>query len=303
MAHGILVATDDGLWNISHGEATAVEALAGHSVIALAREGDRTWALVDGRSLWATDEGHPWKTIASVPGLPATCLATTPAGLLVGTEEAHLLTLADEGLRTVAGFESVEGRATWYTPWGDPADVRSIAADDAATYVNVHVGGVIRSGDRGRTWAPTLDIEVDVHQVLADPLRPGLVLAAAAVGFGVSRDGGASWDFVTAGLHAHYLRAVTVAGETVLVSASTGPGGRRATLYRRPLDGSAPFERPRGGLPQWFGDNIDTACLVAAGATVIFGTSDGRVFSSLDAGATWSLAAKGLPEIHAVQLA
>ena len=52
--------------------------------------------------------------------------------------------------------------------------------------------------------------------------------------------------------------------------------------------------------PQWFSDNIDTACLAASGAMVAFGTADGRVFWSFDAGATWDQAAKGLPEVHCI---
>ena len=238
---------------------------------------------------------------ASVEEPSATCLAVAAGDLLVGTEQAHLLRLAGASLEPVPSFESVDGREAWYTPWGDPADVRSMAVDRAgALYVNVHVGGVVRSRDGGRSWTPTLDIEVDVHQVLAHPVRPGVVLVAAAAGFGASRDGGDSWDFTTAGMHAHYLRAVAVAGDTVLVSASSGPGGRRSALYRRPLDDTAPFERCRAGLPQWFSDNIDTACLAASGSMVAFGTADGRVFRSFDAGATWDLAAKGLPEVHCI---
>ena len=51
------------------------------------------------------------------------------------------------------------------------------------------------------------------------------------------------WEFVTAGMHAHYSRAVAVSDDTVLVSASTGPRGRRSALYRKPLDGGTRFER------------------------------------------------------------
>ena len=91
----------------------------------------------------------------------------------------------------VESFEAIDGRDAWYTPWGDPADVRSIAAAlDGTLHVNVHVGGVARSRDAGRSWAPTVDIESDVHQVLAHPARADVVLAAAAAGFGLSRDGG-----------------------------------------------------------------------------------------------------------------
>jgi hypothetical protein len=297
----ILIGTDEGLWNISPDGSGGREALAGQPVMTLAGTGNRTWAIVKGYGIWTTEAGARWEEVAALERWPATCLASTPSGLFIGTEQAHLLKFADGRLEPVETFESVDGRESWYTPWGDPADVRSITVDPAGSlYVNVHVGGVVRSEDDGRTWSPTLDIEVDVHQVLAPPVRPRWVLAAAAVGVGVSRDGGHSWDFVSAGLHARYLRAVAVSGETMLVSVSTGPGGRRAALYRRPLDGEASFERCRVGLPEWFGDNIDTGCLGAEGSTVVAGTSDGRVFASLDAGLTWSLAAKGLPKVHCV---
>jgi hypothetical protein len=214
----------------------------------------------------------------------------------------HLLRFVGGTLEPVESFDAVKGRDKWYTPWGDPADVRSIAgALDGTLYVNVHVGGVVRSRDAGRSWMPTLDIEVDVHQVLAHPTRPKIVLLAAYDGFGVSRDGGGSWQFVTGGMHAHYGRAVAVSGETVLVSTPTGPGGRRATLYRKRLDGETEFVRCADGLP-WFTDNIDTACLAADGPLVVFGTDDGRVFRSLDGGVHWGLPIKGLPTITAVTI-
>ena len=297
----ILVGTSEGLWDVGGGGPVAVEVLAGHDVVALARDGARMHAIVDGNSLWTSGGDVQWRRATAVEESPATCVVAAAGKVLVGTEQAHLHWLAGTLLQPVSSFESVAGREAWHTPWGDPAAVRSIAFDRAgAVYVNVHVGGVVRSRDEGHTWTPTLDIEVDVHQVLAHPERPGVVLTAAAAGFGASRDGGDSWDFTAAGMHAHYLRAVAVAGDTVLVTASTGPGGRRSAVYRRPLDAAAPFERCAAGLPTWFSDNIDTGCLVASGPTVVFGTADGRVFRSADAGATWDLAAKGLPEVHCV---
>ena len=128
------------------------------------------------------------------------------------------------------------------------------------------------------------------------------MLAAAYEGFGISRDGGDSWEFLTDGMHAHYARAVAVAGDTVLVSASTGHRGRRAALYRKPLDGAGRFERCHDRLP-WFDDNIDTACLQADGPLVVFGTEDGRLFRSHDGGARWELVSKGMPAIRCVSLA
>ena len=297
----ILIGTDAGLWQFAGGVLEAVEAFAAREVTALARGGIRTWALVEGRTVWMRSAGRPWQERISIEGARATCLAPTARGLLVGTEGAHLLRIAKNRAAPVESFETVEGRASWYTPWGAPADVRSIAvAADGAIHVNVHVGGVARSRDGGRSWAPTVDIETDVHQVLAHPTRPEVVLAAAYEGFGISRDGGDSWRFLTEGMHAHYSRAVGLSGDTVLVSASTGPRGRRAALYRKPLDAER-FERCDAGLP-WFDDNIDTGCLHAAGPLVSFGTEDGRVFLSRDHGASWTLVAKGLSPVRCISL-
>ena len=298
----ITIGTSSGLWRLEGETATAVEPFSGRAVTALAVDGATTWTVVDGTALWRERDGV-WAEHATLDGPPATCLAVSADGLLVGAEQAHLGKLDGARVRRVDAFEAVDGRSDWYTPWGDPADVRSIAvARDGAIYVNVHVGGVVRSRDGGASWAPTVDIEQDVHQVLAHPAHANVVLVASAEGFGASRDGGETWTFETAGLHAHYLRAVAVAGEHVLISAATGFRGRRSAIYRRRLDDDARFERCRAGLPEWFDDNIDTACLVADGPHVVLGTADGRVYRSPDAGAHWELALKGLPAIRGVAL-
>jgi hypothetical protein len=298
----IFIGTGSGLVALAGNTSRPVEAFTGHRVTALAEDGARAWAIVDGSALWEQHEGA-WTPRATIEGPAATCLTVARDGLLVGTEQAHLFRWTAGRLTRVDGFETVDGREAWYTPWGDPADVRSMAvAVDGALHVNVHVGGVVRSRDGGASWAPTVDIEQDVHQVVAHPKDRAVVLVASAEGFGVSRDGGDRWTFSTAGLHAHYCRAVAVADEHVLLSVATGFHGRRSALYRRPLDG-ARFERCRAGLPDWFDDNIDTGCLAAAGALVVFGTGDGRVYRSLDAGASFSLALKGLPPISSLALA
>jgi hypothetical protein len=296
----VLVGTAEGLFELTSGGARSIDALGSREVTALARDGRHVWGLTEGRRVWSS-ERRGWTAVRSIETWPATCLAPTRDGLLIGTEEAHLLRITDGGCDTVEAFERVDGRGRWHTPWGDPANVRSIAIGTAdAIYVNVHVGGVVRSRDGGRSWTPTLDIDCDVHEVLAPAERPGWVLVAAAVGFGISRDGASSWEFSTAGLHAHYLRAVTVSGTMVLVSASTGPRSSRAAIYRRRLDGADDFERCRSGLPEWLDGNVDTACLAAQGARVVFGTADGRIFRSDDAGGSWELAAHGLPAVRCV---
>jgi len=303
--HGrrIVAGTESGLFVVSGDDCVQIQGLAGREITALARAARGWWAIVEGRTLWRAARSDSWREVATVDKGGATCLLPLPNALYVGTESARLLRLTNGALAPVLSFDRAAGRDEWYTPWGDPADVRSMAVDRAgAIYVNVHVGGVVRSRDGGRSWAPTLDIETDVHQVIAHPTRPGVVLVAAAAGFGVSRDGGESWKFRNDGLHAGYLRAVAVSGETALVTASTGPGSRRCAVYRKTLDGDGPFERCREELPEWFRSNIDTGCLAASGSAVAFGTNDGSIFRSTDSGGRWQLTAKGLPPVQCVAI-
>ena len=298
-----VLGTDDGIRVL---DPTRIEQLEGKRVSALARGDGEVWAIADADELWRAADGDYWERVASSGDLRLACLDVSKGRVMAGTAEAHLLTLDGDELRLVDSFEDVEGRSAWYTPWGGPPDVRSIAtAADGTMFVNVHVGGIVRSTDGGETWVPTIDIHADVHEVTTDPTDPDHVLAATAHGLAESEDAGHTWRYGTAGMHAAYCRAVTIAGDTVLVSCSTGPGGGKAALYARPLgaDAHAPFERCREGLPEWFRGNLDTGCVRATGASVTVGTADGEVYRSEDTGATWSQAAEGMPAVRCVLLA
>jgi hypothetical protein len=293
----LFIGTDDGLFALSGGSARR---LRDGKVAHLASGSSGAWAIVDERiERVAGDQGQ-------APSLPAhlhpRCLLPAGEGLLIGTSEAHLYRVTDGQVSIVAGFDRAPDRETWHTPWGGPPDTRSLARDtDGTLYANVHVGGVLRSTD-GEDWRPTMDIGADVHQVSAHPVQAGCVLAASARGLGLSFDGAASWQFTRDGLHSSYCRAVVATGEMVLISASAGPSGGRATLYRRSLRDDAPLERCTAGLPEWIAGNIDTGCLVASGSEVAFGTADGTVFVSSDTGQSWSTAAEGLPVVRALAI-
>jgi hypothetical protein len=281
--------------------------LEGREITALAVDRWGVWALADGRTVLRRTAG-PWVEVEEVSELPGRCLLAVEEGLYVGTAEAGLLHLVEGALEEVEDFAKVSGRDGWYTPWGGPPDTRSMAhGADGALYANVHVGGIPRSRDGGRTWEPTIDVDADVHQVTAHPTDPGVILAACAPGLAQSRDGGDTWTMEDDGLHAPYCRAVALTGQdpdrpdTVLVSASTGPRTDRAAVYRRPFAGGS-FERCTDGLPEWFDANVDTHCLVANGPTAAIGGPDGVVYRSEDAGRTWEPVAEGLPSITAVGL-
>jgi len=292
----VLVGTDDGLHRLGTNPGVL---MPGAEIRGLSR-GSKWWALWGDRAVYSSKGGIDWRLTAPVSEGPARCIAATPHGILVGLAEARLAVV---GALPVTSFERIEGRDTWYTPWGGPPDTRSISfGTDATLYVNVHVGGIPRSRDGGRTWQPTIDVDTDVHQVLARRSIPGLVLAATAYGLARSEDSGDSWALLMAGLHAPYSRAVAVAGDWLLLTASTGPRGGHAAVYRTALLGNGEFERCRNGLPEWFESNIDTHCLAATGPNVAFGTADGRVFVSSDAGATWEETASGLPPVRCLAL-
>jgi hypothetical protein len=291
----ILVGTDKGLLELSLRGSPGDGAFAGREVTALGRAGAETWAVLDGAEVWRRT-GGVWSRQATVEGVTARCIADTRMGVLVGTSEAHLFRIVASDVERVEPFELVDGRDRWHTPWGGPPDTRSISEGDDALFANVHVGGIVRTTDDGMTWEPTIDIAFDVHEVWAGQ---GAVFAACARGLAVSHDAGASWATRAEGLHAEYCRAVTVCGGTVLVTASTGPRGGRAAVYRGPVAGGA-FARCRQGLPDWFDANIDSLCLDATpnDGVVAFGTDDGRVFASTDEGASWEDIATGLASVR-----
>jgi hypothetical protein len=290
----LLVGTKDGLHEFDQAGTRRQTHLVGRSVTDVMRDRDEVWAIVDRRDLWHAPGGE-WRHVATLEGPGATCIARTYA-IHVGTSEAHLLRLEADALERVEAFDGAEGRETWYTPWGGPPATRSISEWDDDVYVNVHVGGILRTSDGGAFWTPTIDIDADVHQVAT---AEGLVLAAGAQGLSISTDRGATWSLRADGLDRSYARAVVVCGDRLLVSGSDGPRGGHAGVYRTGLT-DGPFERCRQGLPEWFDDNIDTYCLDALndGSFAAFGTADGHVFGSSDAGETWTELATGVGPVQ-----
>jgi hypothetical protein len=295
---GILVATADGLHELGDGAVFGRVHHAGRVVTTVAQGRKEFWTVIEGSEVWHTADLDRWTHLADMVNHRATCVAAMDDDVLVGSSQARLFRVLGEGLEPVSAFDRAEGRSTWYTPWGGPPDTRSISEWDEAVYVNVHVGGILRTVDRGETWTPTIDIDADVHQVTT---AEGLVLAASAGGLAMSTDRGEAWTFRSEGLEASYSRAVTVCGDAVLVSASRGPRGGHAAVYRGALPGGG-LERCRTGLPEWFDDNIDSYCLDAHPdrSFVAFGTSDGQVFASEDAGRSWAEFASGLPPVRRV---
>jgi hypothetical protein len=237
------------------------------------------------------------EVVATLPeGSKGLCLQPTPETVWVGADGARLFAIEDGEVKEDEFIAQAPGRETWYTPWGGPPAVRSLALDaDRTLYVNVHVGGLLRYDDTG--LVPTVDIHSDVHQVTAHPTTKGAVFAATGVGLAQSHNGH-DFEFRTEGLHATYCRAVTVIEDTLVLSASTGPGTHQARIYHGDLF-EGPLHPTTEGLPEWFDYNIDTHCLGVRSDSVYVALGD-TVWASVDLGKSWVVAVSGLPTVTCI---
>ncbi len=226
--------------------------LEDRAITALAWDGHGWLVLVDGREVLRI-HGDEVEAFGEIEDEAGRCLLPIADGVLLGTAHARLGVLRDGAVTMLRSFDEAEGRDGWYTPWGGPPDTRSLsAAADGALFANVHVGGILRAEVLDGVWSPTIDIDADVHQVLADPLDASHVVAATARGLAETHDAGATWRFTAEGLHAPYARAVALDGEPTVPErlhrspwrpsgASTGGGRARTSSSECEV-----------GLPEWF---------------------------------------------------
>jgi photosystem II stability/assembly factor-like uncharacterized protein len=234
--------------------------------------------------------------------------------IYVGTDDARMLCLRHESgaLDPLDGFDKVAGRDTWFAGsaivngqrLGPPLGIRSVAANSngSVLYANVHVGGIPRSLDGGRTWEPTIDINSDVHEVCAHPGDPDMVVAASAVGLCISHDAGATWTIEKEGLHAPHCSAVAFADDYILVSASTDPFAAQGRIYRRPIRPDGKISAAEEGLPSWTNGKVDTGCIASNGSTIVMVDSGGTLYLSTESGRSWSRNCIGLPAPSSVVL-
>ena len=302
----ILVATwGDGLFAVT-GDGRTQE-IANQPVRGLAPDGrGGALAIVGRHSLRRRAPSGEWATVATSE-FELSCCMTVRDTIYVGTDDARMLRLSHGGgvLDPIDGFDSVAGRDAWFAGsaivngqrLGPPLGIRSVAANSNGSilFANVHVGGIPRSMDGGRTWQPTIDINSDVHEVRAHQANPDIVVAAAAVGLCISRDSGATWIIEREGLHAPHCSAVAFSGDDIIFSASTDPFAAEGRIYRRPvkLDGS--LVAVEGGMPAWIEGIADTGCIAANGSSIAVADRAGNLYGSDDFGQAWSCRSTRLP--------
>jgi hypothetical protein len=274
----VLVTTVDG-YHIFTSSGKQLRSLEGHRVDCFAAGPDGTFlAVIDRHEVWSHGADGEWTPVAKSD---STLTAVTAAGgaVFAGTADARVLRVTDSGaLDLLPAFDTVAGRDEWHQV-GSPLQVRTMTATaDGVVLANVHVGGIPRSTDGGASWEPTIPVDDDVHQVVAHPTRPEVVVAAAAVGLCRSTDGGATWTTTTDGLDMTYARGVAFVGDDVVVSVSDGPWATRAAIYRAGIDGG-PLQRVSGGLGDLHG-NVDSGCIASDGKVVALADAAGDVWRS-----------------------
>ena len=169
-----------------------------------------------------------------------------PLTLLIGTDEgAYVYRLVgEEGpAERVVAFDELECRKDWYTPWGGPPAVRTLAkTQDGFCYADIHVGSIMRSPDEGISWEPvTPDLNKDVHQVTTCPVDDHQVYASTANGVYISPDRGNSWEHRPQGLPRRYGTGIAVhptEPDLLIATVQNGPRGGGAWLCRSESGGA-----------------------------------------------------------------
>ena len=301
----ILVATwGDGLFAVT-GDGLTQE-IANQPVRGLAPDGrGGALAIVGRHSLRRRGPSGEWVTVATSEFALSCCMAVRES-IYVGTDDARMLRLSDKCvLDPMDGFDNVAGRDAWFAGsvivngqrLGPPLGIRSVAANSNGSilFANVHVGGIPRSMDGGRTWQPTIDIHSDVHEVRAHPADPEIVAAASAAGLCISRDAGATWTIERDGLHASHCSAVAFSGDDILVSASTDPFAAQGRIYRRPIRPDGNIVAVESGLPTWLNGIADTGCVATNGSTIVVVDRAGTLYLSTELGRAWLRSSSDLP--------
>jgi len=312
------------------------------------RDGGDTWTL----SKLANGQADEWlaaspelaEQLGMTPAPPAPfsgevvnlwSLGRTGETLYAGAKPAALFASQDRGETwnrvqglsdhpSSDGWEPGAAGLTLHTILSDPGD-------PAKLWIGISAAGVFASEDGGATWDRrnrlSNAVPPDTHSHPAAPCgnQTGLCVHNLALSPGDrlyqqnhhgtyrSRDGGRTWDDITAGLPSTFGFPVAVHPEdpdTLWVlplngdSAGRFPPDASAAIWRS-SDGGDTWARCGNGLPQQ--DCFFTVLrqgMVADPANpgaVYFGTNTGSVFATKDSGDSWREIARHLPAILCVE--
>lgn len=293
----MLIATDSKVYSLVDGAAGQEPALLyeGNQIARVAQGGRlAVIALKNGDLILKRDETS--KTIETGIEDPVESLlipGEEPLNLLIGTEGPHLYRFDGERAVHVESFDQLECRKNWYTPWGGPAALRSLAGtNDGWVYADIHVGSIMRSADMGASWEPvTRELHDDVHQVATSPQDSARVYANTADAVYISEDRGKSWSSRSQGFPFKYGRAIAVHPkdpECLLATVSKGPHGNSQGRLYRTDDAGGVWEHVTGGFPEAAPGNVDTYHLAFSTDGTAWAVVGATLYRSDDRGRYWS---------------
>lgn len=293
------------------GEGGLSHELSGRSVRGLSHDlAGGVYAAVDERFLYRRHPSAAWTCLAASGSVLSVTLALGD-NVYAGTDDAQVLRLNEQGeFDRIDNFNMIEGRQTWFAgralidgkEVGPPLGVRSMSGAAAGSlFANVHVGGIPMSKDGGATWTPTIDVELDAHEVCVSPYDNNVIAAATASGLCISWDGGRSWSIETEGLKAPYCSAVAVTANHIFLAASENHFSQDGGIYRRSIDpAKTGLEKLGAGLPQWLGGIVDTSCIAVNGTDMALISAQGQVFTSTDSGQNWRKRQETISDVSSV---
>jgi photosystem II stability/assembly factor-like uncharacterized protein len=259
---------------------------------------------------WHEDSAR-WTLLAPLPGGTQDVWAIAihplePDTLIVGTRPAGFYRSVDAGrswqalsalgLRQFSDINQGPTRVTQIL--FDPADPRSV-------WASVEIGGIYRSTDGGDHWTPSHEglVSDDVHglAIVTKPDGVRTFFATTNKGLHLSRNEGATWQFVLLDSPWQYTRAIVpradLAGHIFLTNGN-GPPGNTGRLLRSKDYGETwtPVTLP--------GTLNSTPWCVATDASdplrLFLCTNLGQLFVSTDGGEIWNRLPHEFGEVRAL---
>ncbi len=259
--------------------------------------------------------------------------ATSPGAVLAGTIPAGLFASNDGGsswsLNTA--LAAVPGQSEWFGGGYDKPGIHSICVDPRDSkhvILGISCGGVWISTDAGASWklgGPGMYAEYmppekrddpniqDPHRLAQCPAAPDTLWAQHHNGVFRSTDGARSWQEITAIQPSKFGFAVAVhprdpstAWFVPAIKDECRVPVNGALTVARTRDGGRSFAKLTKGLPQ--ADAYDLVYRHAlavdeTGERIAMGSTTGHLWTSEDAGDSWSLIGQHLPPISCLRFA
>lgn len=185
-------------------------------------EGDLMVTTGSGEGFRSQDSGRTWKSMKSWASADILLLAKADAGLFGTTAKG------------VSRFDSEQETWTPVVSAQAPPNITAFAAMGDALFAGTYMEGIFRSTDRGATWTNALGDDA-ARQAAGFLIQAGIVFAASDSGVAISRDTGATWIAMNAGLpRRQYVKVMLIQDGFLFVGMDSG-------IWKRPLSDFGPL--------------------------------------------------------------